>query len=167
MGALCVTEPYRSLKVPLTTSHYEGAQQKADMAAMLLQDLGVSHHNGKHVYAWPLFMSESISGFFREFPQISYKEQPINYTAFWDVTPCGCCKNRRFRGTCRLHHQFLITALSRWLFTLVMKAIRSSETQLLRRGRRRNIPEDFLHSCHCEHVKSCISSQCASVASYC
>lgn len=46
MGALCVTEPYRSLRVPLATSHYEGAQQKADMAAMLLQDLGVSHHNG-------------------------------------------------------------------------------------------------------------------------
>jgi hypothetical protein len=49
MGALCVTEPYRSLKVPLVTSQYEGAQQKADMAAMLLQDLGVSRHNGtKH-----------------------------------------------------------------------------------------------------------------------
>ena len=47
MGALCVTEPYRSLRVPLATSHYEGAQQKADMAAMLLQELGVSHHNGK------------------------------------------------------------------------------------------------------------------------
>ncbi|XP_033609513.1 probable G-protein coupled receptor CG31760 isoform X2 [Cryptotermes secundus] len=46
MGALCVTEPYRSLKVPLATSQYEGAQQKADMAAMLLQDLGVSHRSG-------------------------------------------------------------------------------------------------------------------------
>jgi hypothetical protein len=22
---------------------------------------------------------------------------------FWDVTPCGCCKNRRFGGTYRLH----------------------------------------------------------------
>jgi hypothetical protein len=21
---------------------------------------------------------------------------------FWDVTPCGSCKNRRFGGTCRL-----------------------------------------------------------------
>jgi hypothetical protein len=46
MGALCVTEPYRSLKVSLVTSQYEGVQQKADMAAMLLQDLGVSHHSG-------------------------------------------------------------------------------------------------------------------------
>jgi hypothetical protein len=23
---------------------------------------------------------------------------------FWDVTPCGSCKNRRFGGTSRLHH---------------------------------------------------------------
>jgi hypothetical protein len=24
---------------------------------------------------------------------------------FWDVTPCGSCKNRRFRGTYRFHHE--------------------------------------------------------------
>jgi hypothetical protein len=24
---------------------------------------------------------------------------------FWDVTPCGSCKNRRFGGTYRFHHQ--------------------------------------------------------------
>jgi hypothetical protein len=24
---------------------------------------------------------------------------------FWDVTPCGSCKNRHFWGTLRLHHQ--------------------------------------------------------------
>jgi hypothetical protein len=24
---------------------------------------------------------------------------------FWVVTPCGSCKNRRFGGTWRLHHQ--------------------------------------------------------------
>jgi hypothetical protein len=24
---------------------------------------------------------------------------------FWDVTPCGSCKNRRLGGTQRLHHQ--------------------------------------------------------------
>ncbi|KAJ9595751.1 hypothetical protein L9F63_013070, partial [Diploptera punctata] len=46
MGALCVTEAYRSLKTPLGTSQYDGARQKADMAGMLLQDLGVTHHNG-------------------------------------------------------------------------------------------------------------------------
>jgi hypothetical protein len=25
--------------------------------------------------------------------------------AFWDLTPCGSCKNRRFGGTYCLHHQ--------------------------------------------------------------
>jgi hypothetical protein len=24
---------------------------------------------------------------------------------FWDVTPCGSCKNQRYVGTYRLHHQ--------------------------------------------------------------
>lgn len=61
MGALCVTEPYRSLRVPLFTSHYEGAQQKADMAAMLLQDLGVSHHNGTQAPYVTSFLPSSAS----------------------------------------------------------------------------------------------------------
>jgi hypothetical protein len=26
-------------------------------------------------------------------------------SVFWDVTPFGCCENRRFGGTYRLHHQ--------------------------------------------------------------
>jgi hypothetical protein len=26
-------------------------------------------------------------------------------TVFWDVTPCGSCKNRRLGETCRFHHQ--------------------------------------------------------------
>jgi hypothetical protein len=26
-------------------------------------------------------------------------------TVFWDVTPCCCCKNRRFGETYLLHHQ--------------------------------------------------------------
>lgn len=65
MGALCVTEPYRSLRVPLATSRYEGAQQKADMAAMLLQDLGVSHHNGRqspHTTVLPAFLAILTEG---------------------------------------------------------------------------------------------------------
>jgi hypothetical protein len=24
---------------------------------------------------------------------------------FWDVVPCGCCKNQRFGGTYCLHHE--------------------------------------------------------------
>jgi hypothetical protein len=29
----------------------------------------------------------------------------IKKAIFWDVMPCGSCKNRHFRGTYRLHHQ--------------------------------------------------------------
>jgi hypothetical protein len=27
----------------------------------------------------------------------------VKNTVFWDVTPCGSCKNRRFGGTYRFH----------------------------------------------------------------
>jgi hypothetical protein len=30
--------------------------------------------------------------------------QAIKNSILWDVTPCGCCKNRHFGGTYRLHH---------------------------------------------------------------
>jgi hypothetical protein len=29
----------------------------------------------------------------------------IKNAIFWDVMPCGSCKNQHFRGTYRLHHQ--------------------------------------------------------------
>jgi hypothetical protein len=29
----------------------------------------------------------------------------LKNAVFWDVTPCGSCKNRRLRGMYRLHHQ--------------------------------------------------------------
>jgi hypothetical protein len=55
---------------------------------------------------------------------------------FWDVTPCGTCKNRRFGGTYRLHHQGgknrqvrnNVGPSSSILVTQMMQAIRSSET---------------------------------------
>ncbi|GLV34665.1 uncharacterized protein CBL_09145 [Carabus blaptoides fortunei] len=46
LGSLCVTENFRSLSVPLDTARFESARQKADLAATLLQDLGIAHHNG-------------------------------------------------------------------------------------------------------------------------
>jgi hypothetical protein len=61
---------------------------------------------------------------------------------FWDVTPCGSCKNRRFGGTSRLHHHFLRSVLrllvtanvvpsSPILVTLMMEALSSSKTYVL------------------------------------
>jgi hypothetical protein len=34
-----------------------------------------------------------------------FTEATMQNGVFWDVTPCGSCKNRRFRGSQRLLHQ--------------------------------------------------------------
>jgi hypothetical protein len=79
----------------------------------------------------------------------------IKKAIFWDMTPCGCCKNRSFGGTYRLHNQgennqqarnnvkynqqllssvlrLIVTANfflgSLIIFILIMEAIFSSET---------------------------------------
>uniref|UniRef100_A0A182RK45 G_PROTEIN_RECEP_F3_4 domain-containing protein n=1 Tax=Anopheles funestus TaxID=62324 RepID=A0A182RK45_ANOFN len=46
LGALCLTKLYRPLKITLNPERYTGARQKADLAAVVLQDVGVSRHNG-------------------------------------------------------------------------------------------------------------------------
>jgi hypothetical protein len=73
------------------------------------------------------------------------------------VTPCRCCKNRSFGGTCRLHHQgdsvlrLLATAnvhSSPIIVTLMMEAVRSSETSVLTRATRRKIPDGGILQSH-------------------
>jgi hypothetical protein len=102
----------------------------------------------------------------------------------WDVTPCGCCKNRRFGRS----HLFIIggdknrraknkqtrceeissqrasVAIygyvpgSPILVTLIMEALSSSEMSVLIRATRRVITEDdILHSRRRENLKSSIT----------
>jgi hypothetical protein len=71
---------------------------------------------------------------------------------FWNVTPCGFCKNHIvfLLGVLRL----LVTAntvpSSPILVTLMMEAMHSSETSVLTRVTRPNIPEDGI--IHVEYV---------------
>jgi hypothetical protein len=96
----------------------------------------------------------------------------LKNAVFWDVTPCGSCKNPRFGGTHRFHHhgeknqhselQLLVTANAVTslliLFILIMEAIRSSETLVLTRATWHHIPEDgILHSHRRENLKTYIA----------
>jgi hypothetical protein len=89
---------------------------------------------------------------------------------FWDDTQCGSCKNRSFGGTYHLHHQsdivFLLGVLqllgtanvvpsSPILATVIMEAIRISDTSDSTRATRFTIPEDgILRSHRRENLKS-------------
>jgi hypothetical protein len=56
---------------------------------------------------------------------------------FWDVIPCGSCKNQRFGGTWRLHHR----DDSCHPDDGGPKSLRNS---FITRATRRNIPEDVI-----------------------
>jgi hypothetical protein len=84
----------------------------------------------------------------------------------WDVTPCGSCNNRRFGGlstsiirVTRINELgitlVLVTAnvpSSTILVTLMMEALSSSETSILRRTTWRNIPKDAILHNNCVYT---------------
>jgi hypothetical protein len=94
-------------------------------------------------------------------------------TVFWDVIVCGCCKNRRFEDKLPPSSGGKISELAANLavtsnlstlrsvygsVTLMMEAISSSETLVLRIATRRHISEDdILHSHRRENFKSLIA----------
>lgn len=47
LGTKCASKAFHTLQVPLNTARYEGTRQKADLASVILQDVGLSHHGGR------------------------------------------------------------------------------------------------------------------------
>jgi hypothetical protein len=64
---------------------------------------------------------------------------------FWEMTPCGSYKTRRFGGSYRLHLQGARVRVGTERSSKLLYRQRSSETSVLIRATRRHLPEDYNH----------------------
>lgn len=50
-GSLCVNNEFLSLDISLNAERYEGSRQKAELAADIIQEVGINKHSGKYYLA--------------------------------------------------------------------------------------------------------------------
>ncbi|XP_046866447.1 probable G-protein coupled receptor CG31760, partial [Drosophila willistoni] len=63
LGTLCISTLYRPLQVPINSERYESSRQKADLAASILQEVGIIRHGGlSDALAKGLLTDEFITG---------------------------------------------------------------------------------------------------------
>ncbi|XP_017856647.1 PREDICTED: probable G-protein coupled receptor CG31760 [Drosophila arizonae] len=63
LGTLCISQLYRPLQVPLNSERFESSRQKADLAASILQEVGIIRHGGlSDALAKGLLTDEYING---------------------------------------------------------------------------------------------------------
>ncbi|ALC39992.1 CG31760 [Drosophila busckii] len=63
LGTLCISTLFRPLQVPLNSERFESSRQKADLAASILQEVGIIRHGGlSDALAKGLLSDEYING---------------------------------------------------------------------------------------------------------